>query len=737
MRTTLIAVAAFLLICSSDSHAAARPLATNGTIDLSEHDFAHNGTTELSGDARIIWGTLERGDIPFEEFKTRAAKYAIPRAWNWDDGASKIYPVEGCATFGIKALLPEGTTRLAIMVPTVYSAYELFCNGKKIMGVGIPSETAANESPHIRPDCAEFSLSGRDLFLVMRISNHNAEYGGFWEPLRIGSPAAVKDEMFREAARVFLIVGAFLIMSFYFIAIYLLQRTDRAPVFFSIFCVLMALRVLAMDQRFIVHLFEWMSWRLVRSIEYCSIYIGVPVFGLFLKALYDKYISTRYVRGLLAVGVLMAILELIRINAIYLHLFTFFNAVLLISVTYFGYALIRALRNREDGVMIIFSGLMFVVAAVINDLLRTYEVIDSWYMVPFGILGFIFSLAFLISRRFSNSYHLSARLSRELIEEKNALVDLFEKISLAVKKLNEFSSTIKNTSDNFQGRMSLQGATLEETSAAVEEMGASIESIAGKTEEQHVFVNKTGPVLNEYLEGLKKITDASRHAEDLSAESLRRTEDSTRRLNEIVAGMEAIRGSSTEIGLITEVINDIAEKTNLLSLNASIEAARAGVAGRGFAVVAEEIGKLADLSIAQAKSIQGHIQSAVTNIENETRIVYDSEETIKGIGLSAGEVLSAVKTIGRLCEDQEHMAEGLKGNSREIKERSAEIARSTAEQKIIVAEVSKAIEHLNAIMNEVLERTSVLNDSLVVLNSETNTLTTMIEVNTDKQSGVK
>ncbi len=726
MRTTINIIASLALACAFAAEGSARPRAAGGVLDLSGHDFEQGGTVELTGEARFAWGRLAPGDAAPADIEKQSSPFIIPQVWNWGDGFSNTYPAEGCGTYSMKVLLPEGITRLAVMVPTVYAAYELFCDGKRVIGSGVPSETAEGETPHIRPDYAEFTAAGRELFLVMRISNFHAEYGGFWEPMKIGSPRAIKREWFLDTVRAFTLIGAFFIMSFYFIAFYLLRKTDRAPLLFALFCIVMALRTLAMDQRFVVHLFDGFSWRVTRSLEYGGIYLGVPVFAAFLKALYGRFISDRFVKGISATGALFMLLEIVRIKAVYPHLLTVFNVVLLGTIGYFIYALFRAWRDREDGVMIIFTGLIFVVAAVLNDVLLTYEVVNTAYMTPFGILCFIFSLSFLISRRFSNSHAMAERLSAQLNAEKQALVELFHKIENAVRELNEFSATIKTTADSFQARMTLQGTTLEESSAAVEEMSSSIESIADKTEEQHVFVNRTGPVITEYLAGLKKITSASKHAEELSAGSVKRAEDGSRRLNEIVSGMEAIRGSSNEIGLITEVINDIAEKTNLLSLNASIEAARAGAYGRGFAVVADEIGKLADLSIQQAKSIQNHIQSAVTKIENEMQIVYDSEETLRGIGQSAGEVLSAVKTIGGLCEDQERMAGGLASNSREIEERSADIARSTAEQKIIVSEVSKAVEHLNSIMNDVLERTAVLNDSLVVLNTQTGALSTMI-----------
>ena len=152
----------------------------------------------------------------------------------------------------------------------------------------------------------------------------------------------------------------------------------------------------------------------------------------------------------------------------------------------------------------------------------------------------------------------------------------------------------------------------------MEEVSSSIEQIARNAREQENSIGKNNSILFTYLDSLETITGAARNAQGLSATSMEFMEKGRQRLNGIVEGMKAIKNSSDAVGDITEIINEIAEQSSLLSLNAAIEAARSGAAGRGFAVVADEIGKLADRSISQAKSIQDHIQKTLADINRET-----------------------------------------------------------------------------------------------------------------------
>ncbi len=724
----IIYTALFICIFTAVSSASVNtaPKAVNGVLDLRSFNFTDNNIADVSGEYIFYWDKFVNYEDLFLE-TSGGEIFSAPRLWSWKDGNKKTYPSLGKGTFAVKILLPEVHPRLAVRTDTIFTAYTLFADGKPVITKGVPGESRSSSVPYISPDYTVIDNSGNELILSFHISNFHAEWGGFWEPVKIGSERAIRKQWISTLTNIYILFGALIIMAFYHFAIYILRREDKAPFYFGLFCILMSLRAVTMDQRLLTHLFDGFNWRILRSLEYLGLFMGVPVFAMFLYSIFKECVSVKILRGIVYSGIFFTLIEIIRIPVIYPHMLGVFQIILVFTCCYFVYVLFTAFRRNYDGVIIFSSGLAVFMAAIINDLLHSNQIINTGNVAHFGLIGFIFSQAYLLSRRFSKSFKTAEALSVELLTEKSSLIDLVERIRLSVTELNDFSGMIRQTADTLQSRMEIQGSTLEETSAATEEVSASIESISDKTMEQNEIVHQTIPILNQYLSGLKSITSASKNSVNLSIENTRRTAESAEKLNEIINGMEAIRISSNEISEITDVINEIAEKTNLLSLNAAIEAARAGASGRGFAVVAEEIGKLADLSMAQAKSIHNHIQSAVSKIEAEIKIVYDSEIIIRGIGVDAGAVLESVKSIGDLCSDQEKKASDLRNSTMEITRRSEVITQAMTEQKTTVSEVARAVEQLNEIMFDVVESVSVLMDSLVVLNSQTGSLSKMVD----------
>ena len=215
-------------------------------------------------------------------------------------------------------------------------------------------------------------------------------------------------------------------------------------------------------------------------------------------------------------------------------------------------------------------------------------------------VSFIISMAIIITviyRNISDVIDYDLRASRQYnqiayqAETQNMTAEIIkEKIDILYQKIDS-QHTLLNT---FNSNMESQAARFSEMSATMEEISSSADQIALESATQLVDGNvhvefivdefrgirvETKQNLDETYNGIKSVADQSTTANE--------------HLMDVEKTVYAIKDQSSRIGQIVELIVDIADRINLLSLNASIEAARAGETGRGFAVVADEIGKLA------------------------------------------------------------------------------------------------------------------------------------------------
>lgn len=174
-----------------------------------------------------------------------------------------------------------------------------------------------------------------------------------------------------------------------------------------------------------------------------------------------------------------------------------------------------------------------------------------------------------------------------------------------------------------------QGAT--EQASAIEELSASITEIAGE-------VNK-----NAY--------DAST-ANTLSLKASAEVERGNEHMKKMTSAMSDISDSSNEIGKIIKTIEDIAFQTNILSLNAAVEAARAGVAGRGFAVVADEVRNLANKSAEAAKNTTALIESSIQAVKSGTKIADETAASLNAIIEDTKKTAELVGEISKASNNQ-------------------------------------------------------------------------------------
>ncbi|HEY0613741.1 MAG TPA: methyl-accepting chemotaxis protein [Candidatus Elarobacter sp.] len=287
-------------------------------------------------------------------------------------------------------------------------------------------------------------------------------------------------------------------------------------------------------------------------------------------------------------------------------------------------------------------------------------------------------------------------------------------------------------------------AGVTQAGAAVEETVASISTVSGNITELADNVASVSSAIGQLAVSVSQVAGSAREASTLSLEADRKAKDggvaverlvrSTREVADditaVVAKMQELGSASERIGAIVEVIDAIADQTNLLALNAAIEAARAGEHGRGFAVVADEVRKLAESSAHSTREIGTLVKDIQAKTGEVVRSTTDSGKKAEGglqmadvAGRAIGDISSAVGEANRLIEqismaarEQAGGASAIVNSVEQMNDLMRAAARSLEEQNFAnqqIVDIIAAIQRNAAGVETAIERQRAACDHLV------------------------
>lgn len=268
-------------------------------------------------------------------------------------------------------------------------------------------------------------------------------------------------------------------------------------------------------------------------------------------------------------------------------------------------------------------------------------------------------------------------------------------VSGASYEMNETSESLSNTIRVFHDNAREQAATVEELSATTEEISAGTDSLALNAETLYSSIMQMHSEMSEMTKMVETMKTSIVESKNVADVLSRATRDGKSSLERMTSRIAKINESSIQMKGIVVIINDISEQINLLSLNASIEAARAGDSGRGFAVVAQEISKLADQTASSIKDITGLISVNDSEIKNGLLEINSNinlfSEIISGIQDMAGHIDSLNVNLSL----QTSQNTSIRAQSGDIQKNYSVIRNSIFELKDALASVVQSVYMLN------------------------------------------
>ncbi|MDR1423078.1 MAG: methyl-accepting chemotaxis protein [Azoarcus sp.] len=277
---------------------------------------------------------------------------------------------------------------------------------------------------------------------------------------------------------------------------------------------------------------------------------------------------------------------------------------------------------------------------------------------------------------------------------------MLDKISTSANDIAAASEQLNATSENIAAASESQSQAATSMAASVEQMTVSINHVSESANDANKMAQQSGSASQAGAETISSVvTDINRVAHEVAAAA---------------QGIDTLGDQSREITSVVHIIKEVADQTNLLALNAAIEAARAGEQGRGFAVVADEVRKLAERTATSTEEIARIVslinsgtERAVQTMRNQTESVKTTVELSERAGENIGQinhastaVLSAVAEISLALSEQSTASTEIAKNVERIANMSEDNTAAMREAVVATQSLSTQAEHLQAIVSQ-------------------------------------
>lgn len=352
----------------------------------------------------------------------------------------------------------------------------------------------------------------------------------------------------------------------------------------------------------------------------------------------------------------------------------------------------------------------------------TVGLIDSGFSLVFSMVAGL-SLMWIVQQTIEKA----ESESQENEKNYNRMQTMFRSASDVSMNLASSSEELRETALSFSDNTQSQASSAEEIMATIEEVSAGVDNVANGAKDQYDSMNSLLAEIRQLVETIVEMGTTIGMALNVTRDITGYATSGEKSLQTMNDSMHKINSSSAEMTNIVGIINDISDRINLLSLNAAIEAARAGDAGRGFAVVADEISKLADQTSMSIKEIESHIKLNNTEITRGVSTVGETVTTISRIIEGVNSINTMFDEISAQMKNQQEMSSRVKSEAGNAMQRSDEMKLATEEQKNAVMEISRSISNVNELTQSNSAGAQVLFDHAKHVNEQAENLKTQMD----------
>ncbi len=407
-----------------------------GVFDYSNIDFSVQKYSTLEGDVEFYWNQL----LTPEDFKNpeklpKPVYQHIPLEWNGlEVDGKKVGPMGyGTYRFFIDVNKPD---IYGFKIKEFETAFAMWINGKFFGGAGEVGKSKKEMKPSWQRKDFIFFAENNRIEVILQISNFHHRNGGATEPILFAQGSSLSKIKNIRIGIEFLMIGIITLLILYHLTLYHYRRSDKSSAYFSMMAIFVLFRMSTTGEKLMINFATSMPWELAVRIEY----ISIPLFGIYLMAFLKNMIPDnipnwfqKSVQGMAAILCLIILLFPARI-------FTYASYAILVVAVYMIVGIfiliLRALIQKIPNSGLLFAGSFLLLFTMLNDILFYLEIIQSTYLLPFGLISLLFVQAFIISKNSSLAHIQVEKLSNKLEKHNDELEEIVEKRTQELQKIN-------------------------------------------------------------------------------------------------------------------------------------------------------------------------------------------------------------------------------------------------------------------------------------------------------------
>jgi PAS domain-containing protein len=404
----------FFSACLNDPPRRIAPKAVKGVLDLSDWDLKKDGPVDLIGEYEFYWMQhLLPKDFSKITPNEKTEFIKVPGYWAGYKLGSEELPGHGFVTYRLNVVLNKQKEPLALRTVEIANAYTIYVNGQNVGSLGQAGKNRETTVPRQFPQIVAFAHKTNQMEIIIQVSNFHHRRGGIWEVIQLGKEKDIRKAQERKLSFDLLLIGSILLMALYHLGLFIVRKEDHSPLYFGIFCFLMALRSLTTGGRYLILAFPDLSWELMIKLEYLSFYLCVPAFAMFMRSIFQK-LPHRILRLLGMFAFAFSGMVIFTPARFFSHTLNTYEIITLITVIYGLYVIFASLAQKRIEAFVFLLGFVILSLTIINDILHVENIIQTGFFAQFGFFFFMLSQSFLLSYRFSTALTTVETQQKEL-----------------------------------------------------------------------------------------------------------------------------------------------------------------------------------------------------------------------------------------------------------------------------------------------------------------------------------